>query len=298
MSDVCTIQVAEQRKSLRQPDRYKVDIMSAYKGPIRRVNRGKGHHYVDANGQRVPGVTTLLSNGVPKPALINWAGNATAGYAIDHWDDLGALAPAARLTKLQKARYEDRDTAANRGTTVHNLAEKLVNGEEVDVPDELAGHVESYVQFLDDWNVQPVLVEGVVMSHKHGFAGTLDLVADLPGRGTRALMDVKTSRSGIFGETALQLTGYRYADVYIDGEGQEQPMLTVDETLAIHVRSDGYDLIPVQTGPAQLRQLLYVAQVAEFVEQSRGYVGDPLTPPRLAQRRRLEIVPTRLEEAS
>jgi hypothetical protein len=272
--------------------------MSAYTPPVRRY--GKGHGYVDANGIKVPGVTTILGDGLPKKALINWAGNATAEYAVDNWDELATMSPSARMKKLQGGRYEIRDAAANRGTQVHALAERLITGEEVDVPDPLAGHVESYVRFLDEWQPNPVLAEAIVMSHKHGYAGTLDLVADIPGRG-RALMDIKTSRSGIFGETALQVAAYRYADVYLDETGDEPaelPMLDVDEVIAIHVRADGYDLRPLVSGPAQMREFLYAREIARFAEDnSRGYVGEALTPPHAMKRRRLEILPDLKESA-
>jgi hypothetical protein len=52
--------------------------VSRYTAPIRRVDTAKGHYYRDATGQRVPGVTTIIGDGVPKPALINWAANAAA----------------------------------------------------------------------------------------------------------------------------------------------------------------------------------------------------------------------------
>jgi hypothetical protein len=264
--------------------------MTKYVGPIRRVDTAKGHHYVDANRHRVPGVTTITGDGLPKKALINWAANATAEYTIDHWTELGAMAPSERLKKLQGARYEDRDQAANRGTEVHKLAEQLITGAEVEIPEELAGHAESYVHFLDEFNPQPVLIEGVVFSHKHGYAGTLDLIADFSTLGKRLLVDVKTNRSGIFGETALQLAGYRYADTYLDQDGTEQPMLEVDGCAAIHVRADGFDLIPVTAGPQQHRVLLYAQQIRQFDSESRDLVGSPVTPPGRLQRRRLEIV--------
>jgi hypothetical protein len=263
--------------------------VTAYVGPIRRVDTARGHHYVDANSQRVPGVTTI-TGALPKDALINWAANATAGYAIDQWDVLTELPPSERLKKLQGARYEDKDRAANRGTEVHKLAEQLVTGAEVDIPEELAGHAESYTHFLDEFNPQPVLIEGVVFSHKHGYAGTLDLIADFPTIGKRLLCDVKTNRSGIFGETAIQLAGYRYAEVYVDADGNEQPMITVDGCAAIHVRADGFDLIPVTAGPQQHRVLLYAKQIYEFTAGSRDLVGSPVPPPSRVQRRRLEIV--------
>lgn len=265
--------------------------MSRFVGPVRRVKVGRNHVYRDANGVRVPGVTSILGDGVPKPALVNWAANATAEAAVDQWDDLTGMTPSARIKALQKARYADRDQAANRGTEVHHFAERYIAGEEVPIPDAIAGHVESYVQFVDEWQPEPVLIEAVVMSHRHGYAGTLDLIADLPARG-RVLLDVKTSRSGIFGETALQLAAYRHADVYLrDDDDTEQPMPHVDEVLGLHIRADGYDLRPIEAGPEQFREFLYVMQVARFTaETSKTYVGEPLVPETRMRRRRLEVV--------
>jgi hypothetical protein len=255
--------------------------MTQYRAPIRRVNAGRGHRYVDANGAKVPGVTTFIGDGVPKPALVNWAANATADAALNRWDDLAKLPPAARLKELQGARYADRDAAANRGTAVHSLAERLIKGEQVEVPDELAGHVEAYVRFLNEFEPAPVLVEAVVMSHKHGYAGTFDLMADIAG--VRWLLDIKTSRSGIFGETALQLAAYRYADTYVTASGTEKPMPPVERCGAIHVRADGYDLRPVEAGPEQHRAFLYVQQVARWAENSRDLVGEAVQPPTTAR---------------
>jgi hypothetical protein len=251
--------------------------------PIRRVNRGRGHSYVDANGVRVPGVTQVLSDGVAKPALIAWAANTTAEYAVDYFDELAELSPSERLKQLKAARYADRDQAARRGTDVHTLAEQLADGQEVTVPDELAGHVDAYIRFLDDWQIEPVLNEATVVSFRHGWAGTLDLVADFPTRGTRALCDIKTSRSGIFQEVALQMAAYRAADVWIDDDGAERPMPTVDEVFAIHVRADGYSLIPVIAGPAEYRIFRYAQQLAEFADAGRDLIGEELTPPRLLE---------------
>lgn len=258
---------------------------------IRRVDRGRNHWYEDTDtGARVPGVTKLTDGGLPKPALINWAANATADYAVDNWDRLTELAPSARLKELQGGRYGVKDAAANRGTAVHKLAEKLVNGERVTVPDELTGHVESYVRFLDEFDVRPVLVEQVIYSPTHGYCGSFDLIADLldpddpepdpaERRRVRWLLDIKTNRSGIFGDIALQLAAYRYAEVWVDADGTEYDMPEVDMCGGVHVRADGYSLIPVEAGPAQHRAFLYVAQVADFVAGSRDLVGEPIVSP-------------------
>jgi hypothetical protein len=259
---------------------------------IARVNKGRNHWYIDTEtGQRVPGVTTIAGDGLPKPALINWAGTATAEYAVDHWDELSEVTPSVRLKTLQGARYASRDAAANRGVQVHKLAEKLVHGDRVTVPDELTGYVESYVRFLDEFDVRPILVERTVYNADHNYCGTFDLIADLldpddpePDPDVRQrqtwLLDVKTSRSGIFGETALQLAGYRYADVWIDeDDGTQYEMPEVDLCGGVHVRPDGYDLIPLEVGELQHRQFLYVQQVAEFMATARDLVGDPVPSP-------------------
>ena len=253
--------------------------------PIRRRNHGRGHSYYDAEGRKVPGVTTIISNGTPKQSLIEWAGNATAAYAVDHWDELAELPPSQRLKKLQRARYEDRDTAANRGTQVHELAEQLVHGAEVHVPDDLAGHVESYVRFLDEWDVEPIHTEFVIVSYRFGWAGTGDLIASLrhhqdPAQRVIWGLDIKTSRSGIFGEVAWQEAGYFLgADAIIDADGNEQPMPECDRYGAVHVRADGYSLVPLEVGPEQLRELRYIAEVAKASERASDYVGAPLDPP-------------------
>lgn len=288
-----------------------------YVGPIIRKNHGRNHSYRDQNGAKVPGVTTIISDGVPKNALQGWAARTTADYAVNHWDELAEMPVADRLAKLGRARYDDRDGAANRGTRVHKLAEKLSTGQTVQVPDDLAGHVESYVAYLDDWSPGFELLEAVIMSHRHGYAGTLDAAAwfdpaqlldagvddDQPGspellsslvaagEPALAIVDTKTARSGIFGEVALQLAGYRYADVYV-ADGVEVPMPQFHIALALHIRADGYDLIPMVAGPVQHRQLLYVREVARFATEDRaGYVGTRLEAPGKSQYRRLVVDP-------
>jgi len=234
------------------------------------------HYYVDADGKRIPGVTTILNEGLPKPALINWAANATAEAAVNRWDELGGMGPADRLKILKAARYEDRDAAAKRGTEVHDLAEKLMLGQEVTVPDELRGHVEAYVRFLDEWNPTPILTEVTVVNYTHGYAGTLDMVAKFsPGN---VLADIKTTRSGIYGETALQLAAYRYAEVYIGHDGEEHELPDIVDTWAIWVRGDGYSVIPVNTSPSVFDDFRRVAATSRAAKRLSSYVLPELEP--------------------
>ena len=212
---------------------------------IARRNHGRGHsYYID--GQKVPGVTTIIGDGMPKPALINWAANTTAAYAVDHFDELADMPPSKRLDLLKRARYTELDEAARRGTEVHDLAEQLSHGQEIEVPEELQGHVDSAVAFLDDWQPETLLTETVVASKKHMYAGTFDLLCKLPDGGI-CLVDYKTSRSGIFAETAIQLGAYANADLYLDGDDNERPMsdLGITHGMAVWIRADGYSVYEI-----------------------------------------------------
>lgn len=219
--------------------------------PIRRKNYKKYHIYLDGQDRRIPGVTTIL-NAVPKPQLIDWAGRATAEAAVNQWDELADLPPAKRYDRLKGIRYEVTNEAKNRGTEVHRLAEHIVQGEEVaNIPDLLAPYVENYIRFIDTWQLDPVLVEVVVVHYSKGYAGTLDLVADLTdpasGERKRMLLDIKTGERGIWPETALQMAAYRYAEFYVDADGTEQPMLEVDGAAAINLTADDAVLVPLIT---------------------------------------------------
>jgi hypothetical protein len=249
---------------------------------VRRRNFGKNHAYYltqeDGTEIKLDGVTSLLGDGLPKPALINWAGNVTAAYAVDHWDELTAKATSVRLKELQGAKYADRDLAAAKGSLVHDLAEKLIAGEEVPVPDDVAGHVESAVAFLNDYKIRPILTETTVFNVQRHYAGTLDMVvtSDLPEHAGKVILaDWKTSRSGIYDEAALQLSAYGNAECYIDAQGVEQPMaaLGVTDHWGVWIRPDGYDVYPLDRSESTFLFFQYIATVAR---RARRLKEEPL----------------------
>lgn len=253
---------------------------------LSRRNHGTGHSY-EMDGTWVPGVTTLLGSGYPKPALINWAGKATAEYAVDHWAELAEMSVSERLALLTRCRNLDRDAAARRGTEVHQIAQKLLAEKEVEVPEEIDGHVQAYLQFLADWDVRELLVETSV-GRRDGirYAGTLDMIADLAD-GRRWLVDLKTTRSGVFDENALQLAAYRYAEFYVDDVGREFPMLPVDQCGVVWLRDGEYDLYPVEAGEPQFLWFQMVARIASVADQRHreklglafDLIGAPALPP-------------------
>lgn len=275
---------------------------------IIRKNHGGGHSYWDENGLKVPGVTTFTKEGLPKPALENWKIETTVDHAIDHWDELSALPISERRKRLMKARYGAGDKAKVRGTKVHKVAELLIQDHDVAIPEGLEGYTEACVRFLDEFDAIPIYVEFTCYSDTNRHGGTGDLIADLldpddpepdPDRRNRVrwLLDYKTSNSGVFGETALQLAPYRFAEYLIDDRGDEpvpveMDKVGIDRCGVVLLRQDGtYKLVPVQVDEDQYRQFLYIQQTALWMENSRGLVGDPIEPPHTSTYRLTAVGP-------
>lgn len=256
---------------------------------IRRVDRmyrGQPTHHYLLDGKRADGVTTLLGKGLPKPALLPWGIKTVAEYAADHLDLLLQMQPMGReaiVQALKQSPYTDRDKAAKRGTEVHKLAEHLIKGEEVEVPEELAGHVESYLRFLDEWRPEPILVEPVLANRRWGYCGSADLLAKFPHMDQPVWCDIKTTRSGIYGETALQLAAYRAAEAYLDSDGNEKSLADLGETAPVGyglwVRADGYDVIELPVDEQAFKVFTHVMYVARQTEVIKGWSGEPLPTP-------------------
>lgn len=253
--------------------------MGRYEGPFTRRKYGRGHGYKDAQGQKVPGVTTILSKGLPKPALVNWAARTAAEYAVDNWPMLNDLPVSERLDMIRRAPDATKNAAALRGTKLHDAAERLIAEGTVDVEPDQVPLVENYARFLFEWDVRAEYVESAVYNVTHGYAGTLDLIARLAD-GRRWLLDIKTSK-GVYGDMALQLAAYRYAEFLHDDDTEGPSDLAMPQVEAvgiIHVRADGYDLVPLTAGPAEFRAFLYIAQVAATADRLRELVHAPITP--------------------
>jgi len=194
----------------------------------------------DGRGRtKLPSVTGLLKQ-LDKPALTRWASNTAAEYAIDHWDDLTTLSPSERRSTIAKAPWSERDRAAASGTAIHAMAEDLLAGKPVEVPDSLTAKVEGLAKWIEASGIQIVASEVQVWSEPDdefglvGYAGTLDAFVKDPRRGL-GLLDWKTG-SGIYGETALQLAGYRTAENMV-ADGEDTAMMPVDWLGAVHIQT-------------------------------------------------------------
>lgn len=266
---------------------------------LTRRNCGTGHSY-QLDGENVTGVTTLIKNGFPAPGLIGWTGKVVAEFVADSDDaDIAALRSLGRdpmIATLRALPFQQRGKQAVRGTRVHGFADRLSRGEQIDygvgpgeIPPQLEGHVEACLKFFDEWRPAPILTEALVGNRWVPYAGTLDLIADIPGHG-RILLDYKTGDSGIWPEAALQLSAYRYADFFVGSDGSEIPMTEVgiDATWGVWLRADGYDVIPINTGGSDpldsnafqlFRAAAYIARRYDHIKTA---IGDAIAPPRKA----------------
>ena len=279
-------------------------MAQAPRPPTRRVRAGKsGHRYiVDGKNYSGRGVTKLIGDGIPKPALIGWAARITAEAAVYERDTWLPMAtggrPKAAIEWLKEARWQSTNEAAVRGTDVHVLAARLADGETVDVDDRTASLVDAYLAFRDDFLPENELSERMIVNRTHVYAGTFDLVADLVAyewvpelgkarhklddaeaelldegkltvRPARVLVDYKTGASGIYPEATIQLAAYRNAEAMLPGleanPEDELPMPEVDFAAVLWLRDDAtYELRPVLADERAFKVFLYGAQIARF----------------------------------
>ena len=210
---------------------------------LERIETKRGHKYV-LDGLPVKGVTTLLGGGMPKPALMYWSAKMVAEYVADNYPNLDNLMSRGRdeaVQFLKSIPWSERDKAAARGTDIHKIAETIIHGGEAEVASEIADYVHGYIQWLDEYDVEPVLTEKVVASRFHHYAGTFDAILKFnagPLAGKTYLCDWKTS-SAVYGEMAMQLCAYANADFYLDDDGSEKPIPEVDGLAIIHITKEG-----------------------------------------------------------
>jgi len=241
-------------------------------------------HRYKLDGAWVPGVTTILGV-LNKPAIPKWAASQVAEYVADNREAIEHLYAAGRgpmVAALKETPWQRRDDAAARGTTFHDFAERIAKGEEVDVPDEQVGLVESCLAFMDEFSIgDDAIAEVCVGSREHRYAGKVDLIAN------GAIWDYKSGKR-IYATTAYQLSAYANAEFMCDGDGgPESPLPEIREAYGVHIREDGYDVYPLAFGDDVWAEFLHIRAAFDANKRAEGdwrspgsgYVGLPMAPP-------------------
>ncbi|MER7213140.1 hypothetical protein ABT340_39265 [Streptosporangium sp. NPDC000239] len=223
-------------------------------GTARIPRRSTAGFYKDpATGELLRSVTTILTQGSPKEALIHWAGNLVAETAMEHLPQLVRASRNPQAAKdaydwLRRAHTRKKDERADLGTAVHQIVEaKVLNEpmpEAILTNPEMAPYIANFEAFVADWQITFTASEMVVADYDHKFAGTLDYLLQSPllaqALGCPPDMDIPGDTKGLPLDTPLPTpTGWttigavQVGDQVLSSNGQP---CTVTQKSEVHYR--------------------------------------------------------------
>ena len=148
----------------------------------RSLNEFRDANGYDVDGAWYPRVTSILSI-KSKPAL----------YAYY------ASMPNMRAAEGAKNR------SAEEGTAVHEAVEAILQGKQPVVSPAIQPSVDAFLNFYGNNLVTPLKVEERIVSKRHRYAGTIDVLAEV--NGVVGVLDIKTSK-GMYRDYHMQTTAY------------------------------------------------------------------------------------------
>jgi len=248
------------------------------------MTRDEKHVYAWNDGRDVfhpiPSVTTIIKLIDKSGPLVGWAKRETAASAVRNLDALIAMrsegGAQAAIEWLKTIPDYQRDRAADRGTSVHQIAEQIIRGTPpTDIPEELASYINSYLGFIREWSPEWIAVEQMVCSLRYDYAGTFDAFAKIGNE--RWLLDIKTS-SGVYSETALQLAAYGAAEfIGRPGDPVKYRVPRAQRFGVIHVVPEGAELVPYAVDKGTFTTFLRAREVWAWTQgPAKEVVGKPL----------------------
>ena len=243
------------------------------------IKRGGSRFYVNPEtSEKVPGVTSILGM-LPKDFLRYWAAKMVAEEALADLGTVVSIAmrdPQAAIDYLKRAPDRNVGKAADTGTAAHDLFEKQARGLPLGrVHPDLRPFVDHFDEFLRVAEPEMLLMEETVWSEKHAYAGSFDGFGVIGGE--RVWLDWKTTRSGIHPEVGLQLAAYRFADYIVREDGGRVPMPKADGGAVLHVRPEGWKLVPVKADEESFEVFLHLREVFRYEKEGKnGIVGKPV----------------------
>ena len=192
----------------------------------KQINGPAGRFY-EVDGDLHPSVTHVLQC-IAKPALVGWSAKEERKIVVEAASMLyadetvaGDLSRATFVALLAGAVGRTRGhqrqlrKAAEIGTGAHLLIEWHVRkqldepvGPEPTVADESLWAFMAWQDWAAEVKLEPILCEQIVYSRQYGYAGTMDLLANV--RGVPTLLDWKTGKA-VYAESFLQNVAYQHA---------------------------------------------------------------------------------------
>lgn len=153
--------------------------------------------YKLANGERVPGVTTIIGRFKDSGGLLYWA------------FEQGKAAERGEISNL----YDKRDEAADAGTLAHAMVEAFINSKPLpELPETVVGNqakqgFENYIHWQEDNRIQILKQEMLLISETYKFGGCPDALG-IDSRKNLVILDWKTS-NGVYQDYLIQIAAYR-----------------------------------------------------------------------------------------
>ena len=188
---------------------------------------GKGYQIADPDipeeHQLMTRVTTILNRGVPKRQLAEWILRQESEYFSDEfrrrlrtnmsYEETVTMALAVK-EESTTASQRIRDTAADWGSTIHNLIERLSYDSSVFVPEEFSYAVNSWYSWLSESKMSILATEQPLYFYDEEthvrYCGTADLIALTEDKENIVIADYKSGKR-IYATHSLQNSAYSMA---------------------------------------------------------------------------------------
>lgn len=196
-----------------------------------------------------------LPTGQTVPLDAFWA----AEFIVDHHDAIQGLDRDSAIAVIATSGERWLTKAAERGTDMHTVMERLAVGEDVNeigLNAEARPFLPACKAFVAEVKPEWRMAEVVAVNRSIGFAGTADAVKYIPGVGI-AIVDYKTRGTGhgCYEEDSAQIGGYSLAEyfVVVDGDGITRRVdpAKADAGLIVSLTADSYRLYPIDLNEAQ-----------------------------------------------
>lgn len=196
--------------------------------------------YRNKNGEKIPGVTTIIGNRVSPGGLMYWANRLAYEPLMRYRHYLYQYAygtllttdiePIKELLSVNPDSFDHNKAAggaADAGTACHAMVELYLNGKEPEtalegLPDDISGLAQTaflgFLEWAQSTRLEVAHQELGLVSERHQFGGTLDACV-LKINGKMAIGDWKTS-NGLYPDHLIQVAAYR--ELYAENFPEEK----------------------------------------------------------------------------
>ena len=98
-----------------------------------------------------------------------------------------------------------KNKSAAEGTLMHDVVEQILLGNSMEIPEQIKPAIDELFKFLNKYRVTTLQTEELLVSKKHRYAGTMDVLAEIFGK--PGVLDIKTSYA-VFRDYNIQTAAY------------------------------------------------------------------------------------------